>query len=246
MTSPRSLVRPTVLPDRTHGRGWLPNSDFSGGSQQGRRGALLSCYLGRRLINMLYYGGRVVSERGQRRRDLIPELPEQPTARPQRAHAARHRSPCSAALRHIVLGAPVIGFVQACRAAPETRAPRSRISTQGGRPRPPTRTNGGDRSDAPEVDVAAPRHRTSADDVLSYPRHDLARHDDIGCAFSRLRCSQRPRAGDPGRRNEGSQWMNVSHSLTAHVRRRARCRFATASRCRGVRCSSGSVGIAAE
>ena len=38
----------------------------------------------------------------------------------------------------------------------------------------------GDRSDAPEFDVAAYRYQRSLDDVLSYPRHHLTRHDEIG------------------------------------------------------------------
>ena len=38
----------------------------------------------------------------------------------------------------------------------------------------------GDRSDAPEFDVAASRHQRSLDDVFPYLRHHLARHDEIG------------------------------------------------------------------
>ena len=86
-----------------------------------------------------------------------------------RVHDARRQSQHAAASWHIVVREPVVGLVHACRAPPETQAPAVTHTVRRVRPRAPTHTTRRDGCDSPRVDVAAPRHARSADDVL--PAH---------------------------------------------------------------------------
>ena len=74
---------------------------------------------------------------------------------------------------------------------------------------------------------------------VSRVRHDpQLRFAARSLVYARIRSSQ-------ARSSRESHSANMSHSLTAHVRRRARRRLAKASCCRGVRWSGGSVASAA-